>query len=107
MKKSDKKLLKSLPAQAKSVATAVKSFVTPKDPDYGKAFKKLAFKTAENMASVKFYILVVSTAFFYFGKLSEGTWQETVLIVAGLRAINEAAAVFKKEPKDESKKSEA
>lgn len=83
---------------SKAKATAPKR---PAGTDYEKALKKLGFKTVENFVSVKFYILVVSTVFFYIGKLSEGTWQETMLVVAGLRAVNEVAAMFKKEPKPE------
>lgn len=58
----------------------------------------ILFKTIENCTSVKFYVLVTTTIFFYIGKLSENVWQETILVVAGLRAVNEVASMFKKEP---------
>ncbi len=73
--------------------------VKPKAPraiPYSKALEQLGFKTLQNITSIKFYILVISTIFFYIGKLSEGTWQETVLAIAGLRAVNEVASMFKK-----------
>lgn len=69
--------------------------------DLSDGLKKTLIKTFENMVSVKFYILIISTIFLYIGKLSENLWQETVLVVAGLRAVNEVAAMFKKEPKSE------
>ena len=53
-------------------------------------------KVLEVATSVKFWILVTTTVFFYLGKLSESTWQETMLVVAGLRAVNEVAATLKK-----------
>lgn len=81
---------------AKAVASS------PHTADTGKALKKFAFKTLENLASTKTYIIIASTVFFYIGKLSEGTWQETMLIVAGLRAATDVASMFKKEPKGEA-----
>lgn len=64
--------------------------------------KKIGLKSMENMVSVKFYILIISTVFLYIGKLSENLWQETVLVVAGLRAVNEVASMFKKQPAAEA-----
>jgi hypothetical protein len=53
----------------------------------------LFVKTLENMGSVKFYILASATVFFALGKLDAVTWQQTVLAIAGLRAVNEVSAM--------------
>jgi hypothetical protein len=98
MKRKD---IKKLPKEVQALP-GVPSTKPKRSFDFSESAKKLGFKTLENMASVKFYILVVSTVFFYVGKLSEGVWQETVLIVAGLRAVNEVASMFKKEPAGEA-----
>jgi hypothetical protein len=46
-------------------------------------------KALELVFSTKFLILIVVTIFLLVGKVSESTWMETVLIVAGLRTASQ------------------
>jgi hypothetical protein len=46
--------------------------------------------------SVKVYILIVATIFFSQGKLTESSWKEIVLIIAGVRSIDKIAWRYNK-----------
>ena len=48
----------------------------------------------KNIGSVKVYILIMATVFFSQGKLSESSWKELVLIVAGIRSADKAILRF-------------
>lgn len=107
MKKSDKKLIEALPKEDAKVVNVVNMIAgRSRKTNYLEAIEKLLFKTLENAASVKFLIFVTASVFFYIGKLSEGAWQETVLVIAGLRAVNEVAAMYKKPTSGASAESE-
>ncbi|NCX93265.1 MAG: hypothetical protein EBX40_01130 [Gammaproteobacteria bacterium] len=47
-----------------------------------------------NLGSVKVYILITATVFFCNGMISEGSWKELVLIVAGIRSVDKAAGRY-------------
>lgn len=76
--------------------------------DFSAALEKLSFKTLAGLVSVKTFVLVSVTLLLLYGKVSEGTWQETVLITAGLKTITDVSEHFKKKKTgDEEKESEA
>lgn len=54
--------------------------------DFGKKF-------IGNFASAKFAILLLASYFFYTGKLTEATWEQMALFVAGARTITDLAAL--------------
>lgn len=56
--------------------------------------KNLAHYLISNLGSVKVYILITATIFFNQGKLSEASWKELVLIVAGIRSVDKAASKY-------------
>lgn len=45
--------------------------------------------------SVKFFVILVSTALFYVDKLNQDGWITVVLSVTGMRVINEVSAMYK------------
>jgi len=42
--------------------------------------------------SVKFHIMITATLFFLFNKLSEDSFKEIILVIAGIRSIDKIAA---------------
>lgn len=61
---------------------------------------QLALKTLESMGTAKFYILISSSLFFWFGKLDQGNWVSAVLTVAGLTQVSAVAEIMKGKSKD-------
>lgn len=52
-------------------------------------------KAAEKLVSMKVLVVILSTVLFYIGKLNQDGWINMVLMVTGIRAINEVAAMYK------------
>jgi len=53
-------------------------------------------KLISDLASVKVYILITATLFFWKGNLTEGNWKEIVLIIAGIRSADKVAYRYQK-----------
>lgn len=74
---------------------------------FKEALSKLVLQFFESMTSAKFYILLSSSAFFWFGKLDQSNWLIAVLTVAGLKETVNVAGILKgfpsKEVKNETK----
>ena len=51
---------------------------------------KLSHYLIRNLGSVKVYILITATIFFCNDMISEGSWKELILIVAGIRSVDKA-----------------
>lgn len=60
-----------------------------------KAIEDRALKALDNLVSVKCFVLVTATAFLLTGKISENTWQETVLVIGGLRCVTDITSIVK------------
>lgn len=56
--------------------------------------EKIFVKNINTLMSVKFFILVMATVFFYKGLLSEHSWKEMALILAGIRSFDKMSACF-------------
>lgn len=44
--------------------------------------------------SVKFFVIILSTVLFYFGKLDQSGWIMMTLTTTGIRAVNDMAALY-------------
>jgi hypothetical protein len=53
-------------------------------------------KIIADLISVKVYILIMATFFFAKGSLTESSWKEIVLILAGIRSADKAAVLISK-----------
>jgi hypothetical protein len=58
--------------------------------------EKVINKLINDLASVKVYILIMATFFFWKGNLTESSWKEIVLIMAGIRSADKMAYRYQK-----------
>lgn len=54
-------------------------------------FERLVLKTFYTLVSVKFLILVTATVFYSIGHLTENSWKEIALVLAGIRSVDKIA----------------
>lgn len=62
-------------------------------PSVSKHLEILALRVIEDTVSVKFYILAMSSIFFYLGKLDQKEWVELMLFIAGFKTLNNVVAI--------------